>query len=380
MTERIYYNDSYVRGFEANVVTVDGARVYLDRTAFYPASGGQPSDRGRIGSAAVMDVIDEGERIAHLVNGATPSGAVTCEIDWARRLDFMQQHTGQHLLSAVFEERFGFKTVAVHFGDAASTLEMSVAAVSPEQLHLAAQRASEIVFENRPVNVTFEHSTQDLGLRRAVERAGELRIVSIADLDRSACGGTHVRSTAEIGPILIRRTEKIRGNTRVEFLCGMRAVRRAQTDFEALSAIARTFSSSLEEAPDLVKAQAVRVAEMEKSRKKLVAELAQFKARELYQGTAPDASGVRRIVLREPITDDLRVRVTAFTALPKTVAIVLCPEPPSMLVAASKDSGVNAGDVVKQAIAAHGGRGGGSAVMAQASLPSKDVLEAIVAS
>src|SRR4051812_6950297 len=107
MTERIYYNDSYVRGFEANVVAVDGAKIYLDRTAFYPTSGGQPFDRGRIGSALVVEVVDEGERIAHVIEGAAPSGTIACEIDWARRFDFMQQHTGQHLLSAVFEELFG---------------------------------------------------------------------------------------------------------------------------------------------------------------------------------------------------------------------------------------------------------------------------------
>lgn len=378
MTQRLYYHDAYLCRFEAAVVAVDGQRVYLDRTAFYPASGGQPHDTGKLGGVRVVDVIDEEDRIAHLIEGAAPSGVVACEVDWARRLDHSQQHTGQHLLSAVFSEMFGLHTVAVHFGGDTATIELASASVTAEQMERAAERANEIVFENRAVTVRFAPASEDLGLRREVDRQGELRLVEIAGLDRSACGGTHVRSTAEIGPIAIRRQEKIRGNVRLEFVCGMRAIRRARADFEALSGVARALGSGLDEAPALVRANLDRVQELEKGRKKIALELEQMRGRELHQATPPDAAGLRRVVLREPITDDLRARAQSFTGQGRAVLVAICDDPPSLLVAASKDSGVNAGEMVKDAVTANGGRGGGSAQLGQGSVPDAEALQRVV--
>lgn len=378
MTERLYYHDAYLKNFEAEVVSAEGNTVYLNRTAFYPTSGGQPFDHGRLAGIAIEDVIDEGDRIAHVLAGPAPSGSVAGEIDWNRRFDYMQQHTGQHLLSAVFAELFDLHTVSVHFGDESATVELAAASVSPEQLVRAQERANEVVFENRPVTVAFAEASGDLGLRKASDREGELRIVSIDNLDRSACGGTHVRSTAEIGPILLRKQEKIRGNTRVEFLCGMRAIRRARADYEALSTIARHLSAAVDETPAIVKANLDRAQDAEKSRKKLAMELAQLQGRELYHATAPSEDGVRRVLTRELISDDVRTRAQAFTALPRAVFTAICGNPPSVLVAASKDSGVNAGDLVKTAVTANGGRGGGSPTMAQGSVPDADSLQRVV--
>jgi len=383
MTERIYYRDAYVRSFEATVIEAQGNKVYLDRTAFYPTSGGQPFDRGMLGGLVIEDVVDEGERIAHVVAGELACGPVTGKIDWPRRFDFMQQHTGQHLLSAVFAEQFHLVTVSVHFGDEAATIELATPSLqleqlSAEQLERAQERANEVVFENRAVAVAFEHASEAEGLRKASEREGELRIVTIGDFDRSACGGTHVRSTAEIGPIMIRRTEKIRGNTRVEFLCGMRAIRRARADFEAVSGVARAFSAAIDEVPGLVTTALERVLELDKSRKKIAIELARLQGRELYHATEPDGGGVRRVKVTEPITEDVRTRAQAFTSLPKAVFIAVWENPPTLLVAASKDSGVNAGDLVKNAVTAQGGRGGGSATMAQGSVPDRDALQRAV--
>ena len=227
MTERLYYTDAYCTRFEANIAeVVDGEkpRVYLDRTAFYPTSGGQPHDIGRLGVATVLDVIDEGERIAHLVEGAITGERVTGEVDWPRRYDHMQQHTGQHVLSAIFSDSLGAQTLSVHFGADSSTLDLSVESITPEALRDVERRANEIAWENRPVRVTFEDAVAADGLRKSSDRAGELRIVSIEALDRSACGGTHVRSTSEIGPVLLRRTERAKKALRVEFLCGGRAL------------------------------------------------------------------------------------------------------------------------------------------------------------
>jgi alanyl-tRNA synthetase len=379
MTDRLYYHDSYLRTFDATVIASDGNRVYLDRTAFYPTSGGQPFDRGTLAGVAVEDVIDEGERIAHVVSAAVPPGPIQAAIDWTRRFDHMQQHTGQHLLSAVFHDLFDMTTVAVHFGDESATIELAAPAVTPQQLARAEERANQVVFENRAVAVRFVTAAEDLGLRKASDREGELRIVEIADLDRSACGGTHVRSTAEIGPVLIRKTEKIRGNTRVEFVCGLRAIRRARADYDAISGVARAFSASIDEVPALVKTNIERVQEIDKARKKLAMELAQMQGRELYQATPAGDDGIRRVTVREAITDDLRTRAQSFTTQPKAVFVAICGDPPSLLVAASKDSGINAGEVVKNAVTASGGRGGGSATLAQGSVPDREALQRAVA-
>jgi alanyl-tRNA synthetase len=251
--------------------------------------------------------------------------------------------------------------------------------LEPAAIFRAIERANQIVFENRPVSVTFRHSSEDLGLRKPTEREGTVRIVTIENLDRSACGGTHVRATGEIGPILIRRLEKIRGNVRLEFLCGTRAVRRAHSDYEALSGIARTFSSTVDEAPGLVTNQTERLQESEKARKKLAIEVAQSRGRQLYADTVPGPDGLRRV--RRAIgtsSDELRAEAQAFTAGAKAIFLAVVEEPPSFLLATSQDSGVNAGQAVKDAASRVGGRGGGSASLAQGSVPNRDLLESIV--
>ncbi len=379
VTERLYYHDCYLRRFEARVESVESNRVYLDRTAFYPASGGQPSDRGTLNGARVVDVLDEGDRIAHVIDGAAPHGAATGEIDWARRFDHMQQHSGQHLLSAVLVDLFEVPTVSFHLGEEISTIDIAASGLDGGRLARAEERANQIVFENRPISISFEHASRVRDLRKASDREGELRIITIADLDRSACGGTHVRSTGEIGPVLIRKTDKIRGNVRIEFLCGMRAVRRARSDFEALSRIARGLASGLDAAAAVVEKQIERIHELERINRRLTAELAAHQGRELYNSTAPDASGLRRVVVEEPITEDLRARARAFTGQPGAIFIAWWSSPPSLLLAVSNDCGVNAGERIKAAVAAYGGRGGGSAVMAQGSVPTAEALERVKA-
>jgi len=198
MTERLYYTDAYLAAFDANVVATsdDRMRVYLDATAFYPTSGGQPHDVGTLGGVAVVDVVDETDRIAHvLAQPLGPSSSLAARVDWKRRFDHMQQHTGQHLLSAVFEDLFGQKTLSVHFGPDYATLDLDTDAVSREQLVAAERRANDVVLENRPVTIAFEDAATASELRKASDRAGSIRIVTIEGIDRSACGGTHVRST-----------------------------------------------------------------------------------------------------------------------------------------------------------------------------------------
>jgi alanyl-tRNA synthetase len=379
MTERLYYNDSYLREFRAVVVeaTDDGRRVLLDRTAFYPTSGGQPFDSGTLGGAAVVDVIDKDVRVIHVLDRPVAPGEIAGEIDWTRRFDHMQQHTGQHLLSAVFEELFGISTVSFHMGATVSTIDVTAAALDAKQIERVEERCAEIVAEARPVLITFEDASADLGLRKASERTGTLRIVAIDGLDRSACGGTHVRSTSEIGSLQIRKLEKIRGTMRVEFVCGLRAVRAARTDFRLLSEISRTLSTPFEDVPALIAAQIEKAKTLEKTCVRLSTELAKREGGELHAATSPGEDGIRRVVQKGSIDDAVRARAQAFVAGGKAVFLAVSDDPASVLLAASADSGVHAGNRVKEAVSAAGGRGGGNQTLAQGSVPLaalKDVV------
>ena len=383
MTVRHYYTDAYRTEFAASVVErgADGTRVYLDETAFYPTSGGQPHDLGTLGGVKVVDVVDEDSRIAHVLE--SPLGAsderLIGRIDWTRRYDHMQQHTGQHLLSAVFEDLFGAKTASVHFGPDSSTLDLDAESITRDQLVRAESRANDLVREARAVDVTFEDAATAQGLRKASDRAGTLRIVSIEGVDRSACGGTHVHSTAEIGTVLVRSSEKVRKTTRVEFICGTRALRRARRDFESLSSIAGSLSSSLDDAPVVVATQAERLRDADNARKKLEKELSAYRVRERYDATSPAADGIRTIVVRDATSiDELRALAQAAFALPRVVVVGALATPPSVLIASSEDSGIDAGKLLKERLAAVGGRGGGSPRLAQGSVPDSGAIDSVV--
>lgn len=386
MTERLYYTDAYLRSFDAHVVALedDGRRVRLDRSAFYPTSGGQPHDHGVLAGVAVEDVLDETEHVTHVMREPlciAPGDAVRGEIAWDRRFDHMQQHTGQHLLSALFADLCGWNTLSVHFGPEVSTLDLGTADVSAEQLRTIEHRANAIIVEGRPVSVTFEDAASVGGLRKAPDRGGVLRIVSIDGLDRSACGGTHVRSTAEIGVLLLRGQEKVRQSTRIEFVCGHRAVRRARRDFEVLQEIARGMSASPDEAAPLVEGQREQLRTLQSAVRRLQAEVDANRARERHGAAVPDAKG-RRVLrerTREGSPDAWRDFALAYCMLPGAVFIGVSESPPSVLLAVSADAGIDAGQALRGALAAAGGRGGGSPRMAQGSVPSREALDDVVA-
>ena len=381
MTERLYYRDCYLREFNARVVDTaeNGRRVYLDRTAFYPTSGGQPFDVGSLAGVAVREVIDEEDRIAHIMDAPVDTGEVRGLIDWERRYDHMQQHTGQHLLSAVLEELFAMRTVSFHLGAETSTIDVDAAALSAEQIERAEERCGEVIAQARPIHITFEEASAALELRKASERTGTLRVVAIDALDRSACGGTHVRTTSEIGMILTGKSEKIRGITRLEFVCGNRALRRARADYRLLAAIGRTLSVPPEQAPELLSGLIEKNKGLEKTTQRLAADLARREGKELYLAAEPGTDGIRRITQRGPIDDAMRVRAQAFAAGEKAVFLAVCDQPPSLLLAASQDSGIHAGDRIKAAVATCGGRGGGNAQLGQGSVPDAAALASVEA-
>jgi alanyl-tRNA synthetase len=310
-THRIYYDDSFARDFTAEVLncepcvhgTTPAFEVILDSTALYPTSGGQPHDGGKLGDANVLEVRDEGEEIVHIVDRELSPGTVHGCVDWPRRFDHMQQHTGQHLLSAMFQERFGRPTVSFHLGSELSSIDLRGAEPTDEILEGAERAANRVIFEDRPINVRYgtQEELSQMGVRKEVERTGILRAIEIEGADLQPCGGTHVRRTAQIGLMLVRRCTKIRQDWRVEFACGARAERLARRDFRVLLKTAERLGCAMEEVADAAaRAVAERDANFKDSRG-LLQRLAELEAAMALQSlppqsTAHGASGPRVLV------------------------------------------------------------------------------------
>jgi alanyl-tRNA synthetase len=292
MTERLYYHDSYLRQFEARVVkagmAADGYEVVLDSTAFYPTSGGQPHDLGVVAGARVREVAEREGEIVHCLESPVAEERVECAIDWARRFDHMQQHTGQHVLSQAFIRAGRRNTVGFHMGDDYATIDLDAENIGQQQLSEAERLANTIIYENRPIAVRIvpEAEVPVLGLRKESQRTGPLRVVSVEDFDVSACGGTHVRRTGEIGSIVIRKVERVNRQARVEFVCGRRALIAGQRDLESLSLVARQFSVGLSEVPARVEKQVQEARQLRKALQVKNKLLAGLLAKELYAEAA----------------------------------------------------------------------------------------------
>ncbi|HEY9013513.1 MAG TPA: DHHA1 domain-containing protein, partial [Gemmatimonadales bacterium] len=271
-------------------------------------------------------------------------------------------------------------TVSVHYGSASSTIDLEGGTLPPEQIARVEERANEVVVENRAVQVSLEDAATAIGLRKPSGRVGTIRIITIPALDRSACGGTHVRATGEIGAILLGKVERVRKAVRLEFVCGGRAVRRAHADHELLTGLAAEFSASPEELPSLIALQRSQLKEATSARRELEQELQTQRAKELYESVSPDATGIRRTVVRDGELAQLRGLAQAYATLPKAVFIGAQESPPSVVLAVSPDSGLDAGAVLKGLLGASGGRGGGSPTLAQGTLPGKAQLETVVSS
>jgi alanyl-tRNA synthetase len=372
-TERLYYTDCYLREFEARVIAAEpearGFRVYLDRTAFYPESGGQPADRGTLSGIPVLDVIEEEEAIAHVVGQEPNTDEVVGRIEWARRFDHMQQHTGQHLLSAAFEKLGNYRTVSFHLGSDSSTIDLDSDRLGRRQVEEAEELANQVVFEDREVRIYFKSAEEagQLDLRKASTREGELRLVEVPEFDLSACGGTHVNRTGAIGLLLVRKFERMKGVTRVEFLCGKRALKAARSDFALLTESARLFSGALENVPALIGKQAEELRAAVRAREKLVKRIAEYEARELWSA-APEKNGrkiVRQVFAAED-HDEAKMLAHAVAHLPRAVAFIgVKGKPAALFFAQSAGGAADMGSLLKQTVAQAGGKGGGARDFAQ---------------
>jgi alanyl-tRNA synthetase len=378
MTERLYYTDPYIREFDATIARIDprpeGARgglVRLDRTAFYPTSGGQPFDTGLLEAARVVDVYVDEEGVVHVVeeDAALREGQrVHGAIDWPRRFDHMQQHSGQHVLSAAFARLFDAPTVSFHLGPDVSTIDLA-RELTPREIAAAEDEANRIVWDDRAVTIRFasEEEASRLSLRKEPARGGTLRLIDIEGFDLSACGGTHVVRTGAIGVIAIGRWERFKGGQRLEFLCGGRALRRFRALRDGLDAAARLLSTGLEELPAAIERLQGEARDLRRAQVVLQHELARYRAEEL--AATAEATPAGRLVLQTIDADanGLKSLASAVAAKPGFVVVLVSVAVPRLaLVARSPDIvGVHAGDVLKALTARFGGRGGGKPDLAQ---------------
>lgn len=373
MTERLYYTDPYLAEFDATIVRLerDGARTaaVLDRTAFYPTSGGQPFDTGTLGDARVVDVIDsEDGTILHVVEGAAAEGPVRGRVDWLRRFDHMQQHTGQHVLSAAFDHVARARTESFHLGTAASTIDLG-REVSPGEIERAEDEANRVVWEDRPIHVRFADADEAaaMPLRKEPARSGRLRLIEVDGFDLSACGGTHVARSGAIGIIAVTSWERFRGGSRIEFVCGGRALRSHRTLRDIAAAGSRALSVAGAEVPAAVERLQTEARDARRIVKAMQIDLARHEAAALAD-RAETIGAARAVIaaLEGWDANGLKAVAAGIAGRPDHVAVLFSAPPPSAIVAArSPDAGVDCAAVLRALAQKFGGKGGGRPDLAQ---------------
>jgi alanyl-tRNA synthetase len=383
VTERLYYTDAYLAEFDAALIRVvahEGRHAaVLDRTAFYPTSGGQPFDTGRLGSARVVDVAesDDGD-ILHILEGELELSVVSDgerelsivhgTIDWNRRFEHMQQHTGQHVLSAAFDRVAGARTESFHLGSVSSTIDLN-RALSASEIERAEDEANRIVWEDHPVGVRFA-STEEaaaLPLRKESLRTGTLRLIEVPGFDISACGGTHVARTGAIGNISVASSERFRGGTRVEFLCGVRAVKGYRAVRDAVAASVRLVSVLPSELPVGIERLQLEAKDLRRQIKDLQSRLAVFEGAALADN-AQAYGAVRGVVAAIDGVDQAGLRTLATTIAARSghVAVLFSAAgPAAAVIARAADAPIDCAAVLKKLIERFGGKGGGRPDLAQ---------------
>ncbi len=385
MTERLYYTDPYVREFDAAIVertSHDGRpAVVLDRTAFYPTSGGQPYDTGSLGDVRVVDVVDRDDgSIVHVIDREVAAAAVHGTIDWERRFDHMQQHTGQHVLSAAFDRVAGARTESFHLGVDYSTIDLGREVVAAD-VGRAEDEANRVVWDDRPVTIRFATAGEAaaLPLRKEPKREGTLRLVDVQEFDLSACGGTHVSRTGAIGTIVVSATERFRGGTRVTFLCGRRAVKGFRALRDAVAGSVRALSVLPADLPAAIERLQGDGKELRRQVKDFQSKVAAQEADALADG-ATTVGSVRLVAGALAGWDAAGLKTIASRVVerPGHLAVLVSdPAPAAIVIARASDLAHDAGALLRAIVARHGGKGGGRPEMAQGgglTAPAPEIL------
>lgn len=387
MTDQLYWHDPYQRRFQARVVESlvweGNPAVVLDATCFYPTSGGQPHDLGTLNDIPVVDVVEADERIIHVLARPLTDQTVQGEIDWARRVDHMQQHTGQHILSRAFMDLLDADTVSFHLGEESSTIDITQEALTEKELVRVEDRANEVVVANYAVTAC-EHDKADveaMHLRHAPKLSGRIRIVDVEGVDRCPCGGTHVRATGEIGLIHIRGWERRGDVARVEFLCGERALRDYRQRDRTLQTVALELSVGVDEVPEALARLQEAESEARREMRSLRTRLLDAELPRLAEAMET-VDGIRLLarVLESYDAGNMRYLAQQLTDEPGRVVLLGVTDPsPQFCFARSEDVDMDMGALLREAAGPYGGRGGGRPHMAQGGGVSADDLSRVLA-
>ena len=378
-TERLYYNDSHLIEFEARVVEISErvsgwTAVTLDRTAFYPTGGGQPSDTGTLNGLRVVECIDDADNgVLHVIQGRPPEIGATVKgrVDWLRRLDHIQQHTGQHILSQAFVTLFNAPTKGFRVLADCCEIDVELANPSNEVIERGVELANNVIWEDRHITIQTVTSQEaaDLPLRKEPSREGDLRVIEIEGFDLTPCGGTHAFRTGEVGMIAVRHWERAKGLTRIEFVAGMRALadyRRANTTAREVASL---FSSGRDDAAHLASRMLEENKELHRRVRVLEEIAARVEAEELLAEASANAEGVRIVTrtIDERSAESLKHLAQALIAHPKTIAFLGSrdQEAARLVFARSADAPGDMNALMKEACALLDGRGGGKPDMAQ---------------
>jgi len=382
MTEKLYYDDSRLRSFTATIVARQemerGPVVQLDRTAFYPTGGGQAHDTGTLNGIPVRDVwTDDDGEVWHLLDRMPAGDEVEGKLDWARRFDHMQQHTGQHLLSAAFLRRFDANTLSVHFGAEENTVDLDLPRLTWEAAFKVENEVNHIIWEDRLVEARFVTGAElaQMEIRREPQVEDNVRIVQVQGFDATPCGGTHVARTGEIGLVKLTGISGYKGGVRVSFLCGERALRDYRRAFQLLEDLKLSLTVGQNELPDAVARLQDEAKESRQALYEAQEVLSEIEAERLWE-QAPTVDGVKQIVAYWPDRsfDKAQALAKQFRERPKTLIILATGGEGGLrlVCARSEDVDANAAEILRLAAAPLGARGGGSPGMAQGGGPPVD--------
>jgi alanyl-tRNA synthetase len=387
VTERLYYSDSHLIEFEARVVDVTDrvsgwTAVVLDRTAFYPTGGGQPSDTGTLNGARVVECIDDGDKgVLHVVQGAAPSrdDVVKGRVDWSRRLDHMQQHTGQHILSQAFVTLFNAPTRSFRVMDESCEIDVELSNPTTDIIERAVELANNVIWEDRTItirNVTSDEAA-NLPLRKESARDGDLRLIEIEGFDLTPCGGTHAYRSGEVGMIAARSWERAKGLTRIEFVAGMRALADYRRANKSARDVAALFSTGRDDAPQV----AAQMVEAQKELNRRIRTLEEMAAEVEATNLLSSASGgVVSHIFEGRDAESLKKLAHALIAHPQTIALLGSRDKDTarLVFARSLDAVGDMSALMREACAMLEGRGGGKPEIAQGGGKRVELLDDVV--
>lgn len=373
MTDRLYYQDSYLKEFDARIVERRDQNgkpaVVLDRTAFYPTSGGQPHDTGWINGVRILDVFEEGKKIVHIAERDIDGDSIKGVIDWEMRFDHMQQHTGQHILSQSFIRNLQAETIGFHLGGEVSHIDLSVKEIKVDDLSGTEDLANEIIQRNLPIKIAFtdEKDLQDYSLRRETKRKGEIRIIEVENFDASACGGTHLKSTGEVGLIKIRKVEKVGSKIRVDFYCGRRALRDYRWKNSLIVEVANRFTTAEKDLKDSILKLEEEHKRLKKQLREAKGKLITFEAENLYK-KAEKIKGHRIVkrIFKDRDIQELKILCSILKDKEKTICLLGNKVQGALFIfSRSEDVELDLAVILKKSMELVGGRGGGRRDFAQ---------------